>query len=106
MTRNLTQVLDRLELPAPVAVAMVLATAVLSKSGYPFWAIGGMIAFHALFSLVRLIVARVNQTTITESAPATKRAELSLVPAALESSFLPRDPRPSAPPQTALRKAA
>ena len=49
MTRNLVRLLDHLKLPAPVTVGMILVVAALAKGGHLFWAIGSMVALHALF---------------------------------------------------------
>ena len=113
MTRNLAWLLDHLELPAPVAVGMVLVTAALAKSGQLYWAIGGMIAFHALFIIARHSLTRFNvQRAAIVSAPAAKRPDLSLVStepvesSSLASPVLPRDPPPSAAHRAAARKAA
>lgn len=112
MTCNLVRVLDRLELPAPAAVGMVLFTAILAKGGHLFWAIGGMIVFHALFIVAMYGLARFNERrAVVETVPSAGRPELSLVPADLMrssnlvSSILPRDPQPAAP-RTPFRKAA
>jgi hypothetical protein len=79
MNRNLAGLLDHLELPAPVAVGMVLVMAALAKSGHLFWAIGGMVAFHGLFVAARYGMTRFNEQRVAaESVPAANRPELSL----------------------------
>lgn len=47
-----------LELPAPLALGMVLVAAVLTKSGYPFLALGGVASFQILYPLVAIVATR------------------------------------------------
>ena len=112
MTCNLVRILDHLELPAPVAVGMALVTAFLAKSGLVFGAIGGMVAFQALFVLARLALARSKERqVVAETAASTGRPMLSLVPAdptrslSMTPPVSPQDPRPAAP-RAPFRKAA
>jgi hypothetical protein len=111
MTCNLFRMLDQLELPAPVAVGIILVGAALAKGGHSLLAIGGMVAFHALFIVARLALAGFKeQRAVNESA--ANRLDLSIIPTepvkslSLPSPVLPRYPRPSASPQAPLREAA
>ena len=117
MTLNFIRMSDRLELSAPVAVGMILIAAALAKGGHSFWAIGSVVAIHALSMAARAALARFNnrpadQTAEIESAPATSRPTLSLVPTAPLMSSVPaspvppRGPRPAAASQAPLRQAA
>ena len=113
MTRNLVRMLDQLELPAPVAVAIILVGAALAKGGHSLWAIGGMVTFHALFIVARLGLAGFKkQRVVIESANAANRPDLSLLPTepAKSSSpalpVLPHYPRPTAAHQVPLQEAA
>lgn len=113
MTRNLVRMLDHLELPAPVAVAIILVGAALAKGGHSLWTIGGMVTFHALFIVARLGLAGFKkQSVVIENASAANRPNLSLVPTEpVKSSspalpVLPRYPRPAAANQAPLQEAA
>jgi len=113
MTRNFARMSDHLELSAPVAVGMIVIVAVLAKGGHSFWAIGSIVAIHALSIVATCALARLDdQCTETESAPAATQSGLWLVstePVTTPSLAAPvprRDPEPSAAPQAPLRHAA
>ena len=60
MTRNNKDPTWRglLELPAPIALCMVLVGAILAKSGYPLFAIGGVATFQILYSVLAYAISR------------------------------------------------
>lgn len=113
MTRNLIRLSDHLELPAPVALGMILIAAAFAKGGHSFLGIGGMVTFHALFIVARHALGRFNEQEVAfESVPPAKRPGLWFVLVAPVTStrpafpVSPRNPRSSPAPRTPFRRAA